>query len=372
MERKLEKQARAISLLGLNMDVFYINFGRQLKDNSVVFYRRSNKPLHRVSSTLLRYASIPKHIDTDGYDLLVLRYAGGDCSVLSPFFVNNREKIVTEHHTKEMDEAFTYATTFLQKALTLSMEKWLGPRMIGKCRGLIGVTDEIKEYELQRASKPIPACTVPNGVLVQDIPFSKHASYDGTVLRLVCLANAFEPWQGLDRVLAGLKNYTPRRPFVHLKVVGHVPDRVLKATGSINGHSNNKVDFLGRLYGSSLERVVEDAHMAFSSLAVFRKGMREACALKTREFIARGLPFVIGYRDPDLLENQEFFLPIAPDDSPVNMEEVVSFAERVLTRKGVSESMRQYANERLDWKIKMQDMWDFLQSVNRGKDAVRT
>jgi hypothetical protein len=91
--------------------------------------------------------------------------------------------------------------------------------------------------------------------------------------------------------------------------------------------------------------------------------MQEACALKTREYIARGLPFVIGHRDPDLVDADGFFLSVPADSEPVHMDEVVTFAERVLTRKGLCGYMREYAEERLDWKIKMQKMWDFLKTI---------
>ena len=367
VERKLVAQAKAISLLGLDLDVFYLNFGRKILDSEVAFFERRGDLFGRHLSVLTRYSDIASHVDASQYDFLVLRYSGGDFSLFSRFFRENGPRIVTEHHTKELPEAFTYESSPPQKALTVLMEKYLGPRMIRRCLGLIGVTDEIRDYELQRTGNRMPACTVTNGVLVQDIPFSKHGTYNGSILRLVCLANAFEAWQGLDRVLAGFEKYTSRKPSLHLKVVGHVSPGLLASIDNLAHRSNVKVDFPGRLYGTALEDVLGQAHVAFSSLALFRKGMKEACALKTREFVARGLPFVTGYRDPDLEKSESFFLPVAGDNSPVDMDEVVSFAEGVLARKGISECMREYANERLDWKIKIQEMWNFLRSLRQEK-----
>ena len=363
VEKKLAAQAKAIALLGLDMDVFYLNFGRQLQDDRVHFYRRRGGFLNRVLSVLHRYSCISRHIDTDKYDLLVLRYSRGDFSLFSSFFRDNVEKIVTEHHTKELPEAYTYETTLPLKALTLLMERFLGPRMIKKCAGLIGVTDEIKEYELGRAGTSMPARTITNGVSVQDIPFSGHAFYNGNMLSLLCVATAFQAWHGLERVLAGLLNYSSRRPSLHLKIVGEVSPKHLELSSRLLHNKHVRVTFLGRLHGQSLEEVFANAHIAFSSLALFRNGMRQACTLKSREFLSRGLPFVIGYCDPDLEGADEFFLRVPSDNSPVNMDDVVAFAECILKKKGVSESMRQFADDRLDWKIKMQQMWDFLESL---------
>ena len=371
MEKKLAAQAKAIALLGLDIDVFFFSLKRQVQHKGVHSYAEGLGLFPQLLSVLYRYRPIARHVDTDQYDFLVLRYSGGDFSVFSRFFRDNGLKIVTEHHTKELPEAYTYESAPPQKAITVLMERFLGPRMIRTCTGLIGVTDEIKEYELDRAGSSIPACTIPNGILVQDIPFSGHAPYDGKVLNLLCLANSFEAWQGLDRVLAGLQNYSSAKPFLQLAVVGNVSPQHLSLSCRLRSNAYVKVDFLGRLYGPALEELFGVSHMAFSSLALFRKGMKEACALKTREFMARGLPFVIGYHDPDLDEiADEFFLPVSADDSPVNIDEVVAFAERILNQKGVSESMREFAEKRLDWKIKIQQMWDFLESISRRKNPV--
>lgn len=369
VEKKLIQRAKAISFLGLDMDIFYLNFGRQLQDDRVHFHSLAPDFPNKLLWILRRYSCISRHIDTDGYDLLLLRYSGGDFSVFSNFFRDNARRIVTEHHTKELPEAHTYETTLPEKAVTVFMERFLGPRMIKRCAGLIAISDDVKEYELQRARVSIPACTVPNGVLVEDISFSRHASYNGKVLNLLCIANSFGAWHGLDRVLAGLQNHSSRKPFLHLRVVGKVSTNQLNSSRRLDHNRHVKVDFLGRLFGPKLEEVFENTHIAFSSMALFRNNMVEGSALKTSEYVARGLPFVIGHRDPDLEGAEEFFLPVPADNSPVNMDQVVAFAERILNRKGVSESMRQFADERLDWKIKMQQMWDFLKSISLGRNA---
>jgi hypothetical protein len=92
--------------------------------------------------------------------------------------------------------------------------------------------------------------------------------------------------------------------------------------------------------------------------------MQEACALKTREYIARGLPFVIGHRDPDLKSAERFFLSVPANASPVNMDEVVAFAESILQSEGIPGYMREFAESHLDWTIKMQQTWDFAKSLS--------
>jgi glycosyltransferase involved in cell wall biosynthesis len=363
VEKKLGEQAKAISILGLDLDIFYFNFRRQLNDTRIQYHQYAPGIGNRVLASVRRYAYIQSHVDVDKYDLLVLRYSRGDFSLYSKFFKQNAGKIVTEHHTKELPEAYTYESIVPQKGLTILMERFLSPQIIRKCCGLIGLTDEIKEYELKRAGISLPGCAIPNGILVRNIPFSGSAPYHGDVLNLLFLANQFETWQGLDRVMKGLQKYSSGKPFLHLTVVGNVPRALIALSSQSCGNLRFKVDFAGRLYGHKLEEIYKRTHIAISSLALFRKGMQEACALKTREYIARGLPFVIGHRDPDLVDADGFFLSVPADSEPVHMDEVVTFSERVLTRKGLCGYMREYAEERLDWKIKMQKMWDFLKTI---------
>jgi hypothetical protein len=367
VEKKLSAQARAIDDLGLDMDVFYFNINNRFQGKGIHSCSYWEGPLRQRLAVLQRYAAVPRFVDTDRYDVLVLRYSGGDFSCFSRFIRNNRGRLVTEHHTKELPEAYTYATTFPQKMLTVFMERVLGPRIIKRSAGLIGLTDEIREYELERAGVNIPACTVANGASVQDIPFSKHAPYNGEVLNLLCLANEFSAWYGLDRVLSGLEDYASEKPALHLTMVGGASSDQLNMAERLNQNRHIKVRFLGQLFGSDLEKVFEKTHIAFSSLASFRAKTRDACTLKTREYTARGLPFVIGHRDPDFEGDEGFFLSVPPNNNPVNMDEVVGFAERVFEQKGISESMREYARQTLDWNIKMQAMWDFLKSVAWGR-----
>jgi hypothetical protein len=45
------------------------------------------------------------------------------------------------------------------------------------------------------------------------------------------------------------------------------------------------------------------------------------------------------------------------------MGKVIQFAEQVLTKEGISETMRTFAMQKLDWKVKMKRMWAFLRDL---------
>jgi hypothetical protein len=117
----------------------------------------------------------------------------------------------------------------------------------------------------------------------------------------------------------------------------------------------------GVLYGSDLDKVLADCHLAIGSLALHRNGLREACMLKVREYTARGLPFVIAYDDPDLPAGLPWVLKIPADESPVEIDALVNFAEDVSKLPSLAKEMRAFAEARLSWTVKMKGLARFVQ-----------
>jgi hypothetical protein len=50
---------------------------------------------------------------------------------------------------------------------------------------------------------------------------------------------------------------------------------------------------------------VEHSDIAISSLAFHRSGLIEGCPLKTRDYLAWGLPTILGYKDSIFYDNQK-------------------------------------------------------------------
>ena len=113
----------------------------------------------------------------------------------------------------------------------------------------------------------------------------------------------------------------------------------------------------GPAYGPELDARLGSANLAIASLALFRKQMVQACPLKVREYMARGIPFVYGYNDPDVPEDSEFALKVPAEDQPVNMEEVIRFAVRSARSPDLACRMRSYAHDVMDWRGKVKALY---------------
>ena len=114
-----------------------------------------------------------------------------------------------------------------------------------------------------------------------------------------------------------------------------------------------------------MERFYETADVGVGTLALHRNGMNEACPLKTRQYLACGLPIVYAHTDPALQVLN------CPDDllqlpnTEANLEEnggvLLEFCRRVAGRTVSSEAIR----EAIDSRFVEEKRLRFLQDVAR-------
>ncbi|QIB52610.1 glycosyltransferase [Pseudomonas sp. OIL-1] len=185
-----------------------------------------------------------------------------------------------------------------------------------------------------------------NGIAIDDnIPLVKNVWPDDN-LRLIGVAQ-LASWHGYDRLINALAVLKEKYGFdsVQLTLVGD-GDELQKLKRLVeNLGLRDQVSFTGMLRGDELDRAFCGAHIGISSLGLYRKGLNEASDLKTREYIARGLPVIGVGKDPDFEENSPFRFVVSNDDSVESLVELLySLKGRELPCK---ESVRRFAEENL-------------------------
>ena len=360
--KKLGQQARSARAAGLAMDFLLVNGDTEGSGGGVTHCRYAQPTGYR--RRLLREhvfhktALIEKAVRLADYDAVVMRYIG-HYTRAGGFLRRHGGKLITEHHTKELAQIYLYRGGLARHAFAL-VERLSAARFLRRVRGIIGVTDEIRRHELQLAGDK-PSTVIGNGILVAETPFTGFRPFDGRELHLVFVANDFPPWQGLDRLLDGLAAFCgPERLVLHL--VGRVYQEV-EARIAQTRLPHAEVQLHGRLHGAELDRVMEQATVGVSSLGLYTNQMTEACTLKSREYAARGLPFVMGYTDPDLAVGTPFVLEVPNNPSPVDMAVVVDFARRMGAEPELARRIRTFAEERLDWAPKLRRLHEFASAV---------
>ena len=104
----------------------------------------------------------------------------------------------------------------------------------------------------------------------------------------------------------------------------------------------------------------DTCHIAIGSLGIHRNRMKEAASLKVREYCSRGIPFILSNKDPDFSDNFEYCLRIEPTDSPVHVDEIISFTRKVFQNTDHPKIMRKYAEEYVDWHVKGAQLKEFI------------
>ncbi|HVH41353.1 MAG TPA: glycosyltransferase [Labilithrix sp.] len=300
--------------------------------------------------SLFRYRAIAS-ARLDRYDVVFLRYPITlDLDPMAIFRRPIAERIATVHHSSELRELWSGART-PGMAARVALEWVGGRRVLSRVSGIVGVTDEIRALQLARAGRrgrTKPSAVVSNGIDVENVPFTRFTPFDGKTLRLVLVASSIAPWHGWDRLKAALASYRGA-----VRVVVDAVGRFDREKGASEQEASAEIRYHGLLKHAELSGILTEANVAVSSLAMFRAGLTQGCVLKTREYTARGLPFIYAYDDVDLRADDPFCLRLPTGEEPVAIEPIIEFAARLSKTPDVAEQQRQVARTRMDWSTKM-------------------
>lgn len=356
--KAVKGQARAARLEGLPIDFLVVNPAREEVDGDLRYVRYPTSRLGARASNLLKARALARTPALSGYDVLLLRYPTAlDLDPLA-LLRTTRARVIMVYHTKEVPELLSRKKT--AGVLARAAFEWLGGRIIrDHVHGVVGVTDEIRRYEMDRGSRDVPSRTIANGVDVEAVAQTGFVPFDGKELKLLFVASSQAPWHGVDRLVSALRKYDGARRIV-LELVGGGSGA---PKGTEEHHGNVTIRHHGHLGGDALDHVFRGATIAVSSLAMYRAGLAQACVLKTREYVARGIPFVYAYDDVDLAATLPFARRMPNDATELPVDALFAFAEEVSRRPNLADEMRAYASANLDWRVKMRLFHDFARDV---------
>ena len=220
----------------------------------------------------------------DGVDCFLLRYSAYD--PLQYFFIKKTKKpVYLIHHTKEHDELRSMG---LIGNCYYLIDKIFGDMSIKSAKGIIGVTEEIIDYEKSRINdSEKPSILYPNGIEVLDTLLEDSRS--NLIPEFIFVASYFYSWHGLDILLNEMEN--SKEKFV-LHLVGEVSQEDL-----IYAKKDNRIVLHGKLNNLEIEELSSRCWLGLGSFALYRKKMTQGSTLKVREYLNNGLPVYSGHKD---------------------------------------------------------------------------
>ena len=195
---------------------------------------------------------------------------------------------------------------------------------------------------------------ISNGIDVNSI--RKH-DYKGNPEDLNLIAVSFEgPVHGYDRVLRGMYEYYERggRRNIYFHIVGTTMTSTDHLITSLN--LDERCIKYGKKMGEELDDIYDKANMGVGCLANHRIGSTFGSALKTKEYIAKGIPFIYGWKEK-VLENFKYGLSFELSETPIDMRQVLAFYD-ALPKEGLADKIREHLNYEDTWEYQMKKVTD--------------
>jgi glycosyltransferase involved in cell wall biosynthesis len=288
--RKIIDQTNAWGDLGVDVEVFAITPNANVENNSILKCKAYDFQGAIQSRLKVNYQLI-EDVKNFNPDFIYFRYDlwSRNIEILSRMY-----PIVIEANTNDYKEVkLQIKSNFGFKSLLRLAAKLLShKRLLKLATGVVSVTQEI--YEDSGYTDYIKShAVVPNGISLNNyIAYKKTFSGDRPALFFIGSPN--QAWHGVDKIEVMAK----KLPEFDFHIVG------------LNGESTKNCFYYGYLNKEKYQPLINKCCVALGTLALERKGLKEACPLKVREYLMNGLPIIIGYEDPALANNPGWGLVI--------------------------------------------------------------
>jgi hypothetical protein len=189
---------------------------------------------------------------------------------------------------------------------------------------------KLKKYINRTLSIGVPTSTIfgikniniPNGINFNLQMKQNTYNFDSHTIKFLSVSSMFGT-HGIHRLIEGLKIYYEKFPksSIELHLVGNGPTKSVLCEKVIEYQLEKKVIFHGQLEAHNLEKVFQLADIGVGPIGIYVR--KYASPLKTKEYISRGIPFIISYKEVCLPDNLPFIFYVTNDDSPIDIQAII-------------------------------------------------
>lgn len=352
--KKIRAQVKVLSGALGDVDLFYTEAACVMRNGAVAAQFGAGRLGKWLLHAALFYGTLAR-IRT-AFDFVYIRYQR-----TSPAFLWMLARLRASHPRATI---VVELPTFPYHSEYKTARQWMVGRSDRVLRRFIGrYVDRIVTFSQFQQILGIPTICTDNATEVAAMALLPKPPLSQDI-RLLGLAN-LSFWHGYDRVIAGLAAYRDQNGSrrVTFDIVGAGPESDRLKQDARRLDLTDVVRFHGPLQGSALDDVVAQCHIAISSIGMHRLDT-DTSNLKSREFCARGLPFVIAYPDRDFGAEFPFAFHAPMTDAPLDIGAVLSFYDDL--RQTVSDypqQMRKYAEARLTWEAKLAPVVTYIRQA---------
>jgi hypothetical protein len=343
--KKIKSQIETFNSFGLNVEVLSLHFEKKISD--------------KITRNLMPNYYI-KHLPADflDRDFFYIRHYSITFSfigLLKYIHKHGNAKIILELPTYPYDKEYTnsinnYIKLLIDIILRRSLKKYV---------------NRITTFSNGDTIFGIKTIKIVNGVKCSELPVRPSKKSDQNI-NLIAVAR-FSKWHGYDRLIYGLHNYygtkknTGEKVFLYLIGEGSEIALYKKLVNQFN--LTEYVFFEGFLEGDRLNAAFNNAGIGVCSLGCHRNNIYLGSFLKSREYLARGIPIVSSTKIDIIPANYKYCLYLPGDESPIDISSIVKFYTELYKNNSLDEitrEIRAFAEEYCDVSNTMRPVIQYL------------
>lgn len=210
----------------------------------------------------------------------------------------------------------------------------------------------------------VPTIRTMNGISTEKVAMpEKFKNYNPENIDMLAVA-LLAPHHGYERVIRGMHLYYKTNPTrkVFFHVVG-IGSELKKYKNLVNKFGlNHYIIFYGEKRGAELEALYKMADVGLAAFGVYKDGFSKLSTLKAREYIAKGIPVVLGAED-NLFDNCKYGLTYPNDCSAIDINEIISFTDELYgktSKMDVACEIRSFAENNADNKVTLKPVIEYI------------
>ena len=351
---KIKAQIKAFESYGFLVDYTCISNGKTIlcKDGQSVSLGRVGK-FRKLAANFY----LTKRLKQENYDYIYSRYGLADVFYLKllKIFAKKNAKIVVEIPSYPYD-----------KECMPGIVWWMLYALDKACRRKLGLyVNRIATYSEDKYIFNIPTINIYNGIDFSTVKIREPMEpepMDG--IHLIAVA-AFAKWHGYDRLLVGLGEYyskaPQRRVIFHLVGDGAVRKEYEEIVSKYN--IQPYVIFHGMKFGKELDELYNLCDIGVENLGSHRSGIYHESTLKSREYGAKGLPFITSCI-VDGFNDAEFVLKFQPNENSIDVEKIVMFYDLMyngVKKEKIASDIRKLAEQKCSMKQVIEPIVNYYQ-----------
>lgn len=353
--KKINSQIKALERLGIEMELSYSvkktkHYFRKIDNLTIDEFPHSF--LGRMKKKFFYYNKLQDYILNKEFEFIYVRYNHFADRYFINFLKNLKSegiKIFLEIPTYPYDEEIKD-----MKIKNILKEKKYRYKLKEYVDRIITFSEDDEIFGVKTIK-------INNGVDIENIKVvNKNKEQNNYEINFIGVA-MISLWHGFDRMILSMAEYYKNnsKEIVRFHIVGDGDKKVVTELKDLVKKNNleEHVMFYGYKSGKDLDEIYNKVDIAVGSLGFSRIGLKGGSPLKIREYIAKGVPIILGYEDISLKNTLDFIYQVPNDESVFDLYKILDWYKNL---DKDSTKIRRYAEDNLTWDKQMKKVNDYI------------